>query len=173
MDTLPGHNYPPCTGPIITVFLLSPLQEPFLHLSEVVQGFPSLQLLVLLVKTHPLDALQESFVQAFPSLHFLAPVPTQLPLEQISPVVHLFPSLQDFEWEQIGIQMKDDKNHWYTDSRPHNSWNFRADTPLSLAGVSDGALIAITARPGVIGERAPTPGVATVESATIPVRADL
>ena len=82
---------------VIAVFLPAPEHPPPLHLSLMVQAFPSLQALELLLNTQPLPGLQESLVQLFPSEHCSAAPPRQLPPAQVSPVVQAFPSLQDLE----------------------------------------------------------------------------
>jgi len=60
----------------------------------VVHAFPSSQLAVLFAFTHPVDGLQESVVHTFPSLQSSIPPPTHAPPEQVSVVVHAFPSSQ-------------------------------------------------------------------------------
>ncbi len=72
-----------------------PTQAPCAQASPVVQAFPSLHGAVLFAFTHPDAGSHESFVHAFPSLQFGAAPPTQTPAEQVSPVVHAFPSLHD------------------------------------------------------------------------------
>src|SRR5207247_5786297 len=71
-----------------------PTQAPAEQVSAVVQAFPSLQGLVLLVCTHPVAVLHVSVVQTLPSSQFGGGPPTQAPAEQVSPVVQAFPSLQ-------------------------------------------------------------------------------
>lgn len=68
------------------------MQLPFKQTSGVVQGLPSLQVLVLLAWVHPVAGLQPSSVQTLPSLQFGAGPPTHEPPEHASPVVHAFPS---------------------------------------------------------------------------------
>ena len=65
--------------PSLQLFAPPPLQLPPLHWSLMVHAFPSEQPLELFENTHPDPALQESLVQAFPSLHFFEPPPLQLP----------------------------------------------------------------------------------------------
>jgi hypothetical protein len=60
-------------------------------------------LVLSFVNTHPVAGLQESSVQALPSLQTSAGPPTQAPPLHASGVVHAFPSLQDavlFTWTQ-------------------------------------------------------------------------
>ena len=80
-----------------------PTHEPKAQVSLVVHAFPSLQGLVLLVNTQT-PPWHESVVQTFPSLHWLLwlhsmqpgmGVPTHVPLEQTSPLVHGCPSLHE------------------------------------------------------------------------------
>src|SRR6266852_5356807 len=71
-----------------------PTQVPPLHASLVVQAFPSLQGLVLLVCTQPVAGLQLSSVQTLPSSQLGAGPPTHAPPAQVSLVVQAFPSLQ-------------------------------------------------------------------------------
>src|SRR6266849_3669131 len=71
-----------------------PTQVPPLHASLVVQAFPSLHGLVLLVCTQPVSGLQASVVQTLPSSQLGAGPPTQVPPLQVSLVVQAFPSLQ-------------------------------------------------------------------------------
>src|SRR6266849_2108169 len=71
-----------------------PTQVPPLHASLVVQAFPSLHGLVLLVCTQPVCVLQVSVVQTLPSSQLGAGPPTHVPLAQVSLVVQAFPSLQ-------------------------------------------------------------------------------
>ena len=56
-----------------------PTQVPPLHVSPVVQAFPSLQGSVLFALTQPVAGLHESFVHALPSLQLGAGPPTQMP----------------------------------------------------------------------------------------------
>ena len=73
-----------------------PTQAPPLHVSTVVQAFPSLQAAALFVWTQPVAGMQLSSVHALLSLQLNVPVPAwQLPPEQRSPVVQAFPSLHD------------------------------------------------------------------------------
>jgi hypothetical protein len=67
---------------------------PPLHMSPVVQAFPSEQETVLLVNTHPVAVLQVSVVHGLLSLHVNG-VPTQAPATQAS-VVQALPSEQLF-----------------------------------------------------------------------------
>jgi peptidoglycan hydrolase-like protein with peptidoglycan-binding domain len=71
-----------------------PLQFPPPQTSPVVQAFPSLHGLVLLVWTQPVAGLQESSVQGLLSLQSGAGPPLQVPPPQTSPVVQAFPSSQ-------------------------------------------------------------------------------
>src|SRR6266849_3536473 len=71
-----------------------PTHVPLAQVSLVVQAFPSLHGLVLLICVHPLAGLQASFVQTFPSSQLGAGPPTQVPPLQVSLVVQAFPSLQ-------------------------------------------------------------------------------
>jgi hypothetical protein len=70
-----------------------PTQVPLLQVSPVVQALPSLHDAVLLVKVHPVDGLQASFVQAFPSLHTTGAPATHAPFWQVSPALQALPSL--------------------------------------------------------------------------------
>jgi hypothetical protein len=63
------------------------------QVSPVVQAFPSLHGLVLLVWTQPEDELQVSVVQTLPSSQFGGAPPLQVPPPHVSAVVHAFPSL--------------------------------------------------------------------------------
>ena len=72
-----------------------PTQIPPLHVSTVVQAFPSLHDAVLFALTQPVDVLHESFVQTLPSLQLGAGPPTQVPPAHVSAVVQAFPSLHD------------------------------------------------------------------------------
>src|SRR6266849_1679369 len=74
-----------------------PTHAPAAQVSLVVQAFPSLQGLVLLMWVHPLAGLQASVVQTFPSSQLGAGPPTQVPPLQVSLVVQAFPSLQGLE----------------------------------------------------------------------------
>lgn len=74
-----------------------PMHEPPLHVSLVVQAFPSLQDAVLLAYTQPVAGAHESLVQTFPSSQIGAPLPTQTPDWQTSVTVHALPSLQGIE----------------------------------------------------------------------------
>ena len=69
-------------------------QVPLLHVSGVVQAFPSLHEAVLFTWTQPVDVLHESFVQTLLSLQLGAGPGTQTPPLHASGVVHAFPSLQ-------------------------------------------------------------------------------
>jgi hypothetical protein len=96
-------------------------QAPPLHVSPVVQAFPSSQGAALLLWKHPVTGLHRSSVQTFPSLHVTAVVsvntqptagtqvfavqtllssqigggpPLQVPPPHVSPVVQKFPSSQ-------------------------------------------------------------------------------
>jgi hypothetical protein len=80
-----------------------PTHTPPEQTSPVVHAFPSLQGLVLLVNTQT-PPWHECVVQTFPSLHWLLwlhsmqpgmGVPTHVPPEQTSPLVHACPSLQE------------------------------------------------------------------------------
>jgi hypothetical protein len=71
-----------------------PSQLPPEHASPVVHRFPSLQGSVFGAFTQPVAGLQESSVQRFPSSQSGGAPPTQLPPEQVSPVVHSLESLQ-------------------------------------------------------------------------------
>jgi hypothetical protein len=86
-----------------------PTQAPPAQVSLVVQALPSLHETVLFVCTQPLAGLQVSVVQPLPSLHTGGGPPRQAPPEQVSLVVHAFPSLQGLElfaWMQpvAGLQ---------------------------------------------------------------------
>jgi hypothetical protein len=72
---------------------LLPVHTPFAQMSVCVHALPSLQGAVLLVFTHPVAGLQLSSVQTLLSSQFGAGPPTQDPPEQVSLVVHAFPSL--------------------------------------------------------------------------------
>src|SRR5439155_223789 len=87
-----------------------PTHLPPLHLSLVVQAFPSLQGAVFFVWTQPVAGLQVSSVQTLPSSQLSAGPPTQPPLLQVSFVVQAFPSLQGAVlavWTQpvLGLQV--------------------------------------------------------------------
>ena len=88
-----------------------PRHVPPEQASPVVQAFPSSQLAVLLTVSHsPVDGLQESSVQPLPSLQTVGVPATQLPPEQVSPVVHAFPSLHEAVllacWQPVaGLQL--------------------------------------------------------------------
>jgi hypothetical protein len=71
-----------------------PWQAPLSHVSPVVQAFPSLHMLTLLVWTHPVAGLHASSVHGFPSSQFCAGPPLHVPLPQVSPVVQTLPSSQ-------------------------------------------------------------------------------
>src|SRR5437870_12321827 len=71
-----------------------PRHLPPLHLSLVVQAFPSLHGAVLFVWKQPVAGLQVSSVQTLPSSQLVAGPPTQPPLLQVSLVVQAFASLQ-------------------------------------------------------------------------------
>src|SRR5439155_805055 len=71
-----------------------PTHLPPLHLSLVVQAFPSLHGAVLFVWKQPVAGLQVSSVQTLPSSQLSAGPPTQPPLLQVSLVVQALPSLQ-------------------------------------------------------------------------------
>src|SRR5438876_460892 len=71
-----------------------PTQVPPLQVSPVVQAFPSLQGLELLVCVQPLAGVHPSVVQTLPSSQLGGAPPTQVPPLQVSPVVQAFPSLQ-------------------------------------------------------------------------------
>jgi hypothetical protein len=71
-----------------------PVQEPPEQVSAVVQALLSSQGLVLGEFTQPVAGLHESFVHSLPSLQSGGgPLPMHTPAEQVSPVVHAFPSL--------------------------------------------------------------------------------
>ena len=87
-----------------------PTHLPPLHLSLVVQAFPSLHRAVLFVSKQPVAGLQVSSVQTLPSSQLSAGPPTQPPLLQVSLVVQAFPSLQGAVlalWTQpvLGLQV--------------------------------------------------------------------
>jgi len=87
-----------------------PRHLPPLHLSLVVQAFPSLHGAVLFVWTQPVAGLQVSSVQPLPSSQLIAGPPTQPPLLQVSLMVQAFPSLQGAVlavWTQpvLGLQV--------------------------------------------------------------------
>ena len=69
-------------------------QDPDEHVSPVVHAFPSLHAAVLLACWQPVAGLQLSSVHRLLSLHDTAAPPTQAPDEQVSPLVHAFPSSQ-------------------------------------------------------------------------------
>jgi hypothetical protein len=71
-----------------------PTQDPLEQASLVVQALPSLHAAVLLVNTQPFVGSQMSSVQTLASSHTGGEPPTQVPPEQVSPVVQAFPSLQ-------------------------------------------------------------------------------
>ena len=80
-----------------------PTQAPPVQVSEVVHAFPSLHAAALFVWTQPVAGLQESSVQPLLSLQSSAGPPAQVPALQVSPVVHVFPSLHAavlFVWTQ-------------------------------------------------------------------------
>jgi len=70
-------------------------QVPPEQTSPVVQALPSLQDALLLVNTHPVAGLQESFVQTLLSLQVSGAPPLQVPPPQVSLVVQALPSLQE------------------------------------------------------------------------------
>jgi hypothetical protein len=70
-----------------------PTHAPPLHVSVVVQAFPSLHGAVLLVCVQPVAGLQPSVVQTLPSSQLGAAPPTQVPPEHVSLVVQALPSL--------------------------------------------------------------------------------
>src|SRR3989442_14364118 len=87
-----------------------PTHLPPLHLSLVVQAFPSLHGAVLFVWKQPVAGLQVSSVQTLPSSQLSAGPPTQPPLLQVSLVVQAVPSLQVAVlsgWKQpvVGLQV--------------------------------------------------------------------
>ena len=67
-------------------------QLPNAHWSPVVQAFPSLQAIVLLLKTQPVVGSQLSVVQRLASSQTRG-APEHAPPEQVSPVVHASRSL--------------------------------------------------------------------------------
>jgi hypothetical protein len=67
-----------------------PAHIPFAHASPIVQAFPSLQALVLLVKTQPTAGEHESLVQALLSLQTRGCPDRQLPFTQKSLFVQAF-----------------------------------------------------------------------------------
>jgi len=71
-----------------------PVHAPFAHVSPVVHALPSLQALVLLVKTQPIAPEHESDVQALLSLQVTGAPGRQNPNTQASLTVQAFPSLQ-------------------------------------------------------------------------------
>jgi hypothetical protein len=71
-----------------------PTHTPLEQVSTVVHAFPSSQAAVLFVCTQPVAGLHESSVQPLPSLQPSGADPTHTPPEQVSTVVHAFPSLQ-------------------------------------------------------------------------------
>jgi hypothetical protein len=70
-----------------------PTQTPPEQVSLVVQALPSLQAATLFTFTQPVAGLQESSVQTLVSTQLGGGPPMQAPPEQISLVVHAFPSL--------------------------------------------------------------------------------
>ena len=72
-------------------------QAPPPHVSPTVQAFPSVQALVLLVKTHPAAGVHVSVVHGLWSLQSSVPVPGwHVPPPQMSPTVHVLPSEHAF-----------------------------------------------------------------------------
>jgi len=69
-----------------------PTHAPPAHVSFVVQRLPSSQGTELFVFTQPIDGLQVSVVQTFPSLQSSAGPPWQEPPPQVSSVVQALPS---------------------------------------------------------------------------------
>jgi len=69
-----------------------PEQRSLLQVSLIVQYNPSSHAAVLLVWPQPVAGLQESSVQASPSLQFGGGPPTHVPAWHLSPVVHALPS---------------------------------------------------------------------------------
>jgi hypothetical protein len=68
-----------------------------------VQALPSLQALVLFVKTHPVEGAQESVVHGLLSLQASGALPWQEPPPQVSPMVQALPSSHAaalFAWSQ-------------------------------------------------------------------------
>ena len=72
-------------------------QIPPVHVSPVVQAFPSLQGAELFACAQPVEVLQLSSVHGLPSLQFGGAPPWQTPAVHVSPVVQAFPSLQGAE----------------------------------------------------------------------------
>jgi hypothetical protein len=88
--------------------------------SLVVHALPSLHEVVLFVCTQPVEVLHESFVHGFPSLQFGAAPPTHFPPEQVSFVVHAFPSLHAivlFEWTQPVAALHESFVHGFPSSQ--------------------------------------------------------
>ena len=71
-----------------------PTHVPPVQVSFVEHALPSLQGLLLLLKTQPLAGLQLSFVQPLLSLQVSGGPPTHVPPEQVSFVEQALPSLQ-------------------------------------------------------------------------------
>ncbi len=70
-----------------------PTHTPPEQASPVVHALPSLHEPVTFVCAQPVAGTHESAVHTFPSLQFAAAPPTHTPPEQVSAVVHAFPSL--------------------------------------------------------------------------------
>jgi hypothetical protein len=70
------------------------VQEPPEHTSPTVQALPSSQSALFGEVVQPLAGLQESSVQALPSLQASGAPEAQLPAEHVSPLVQASPSLQ-------------------------------------------------------------------------------
>src|SRR5438067_10640580 len=83
-----------------------PTHVPPLQVSPVVQAFPSLQGLVLLVCVQPVAGLQPSVVQTLPSSQLGAVPPTQVPPLQASLVVQALPLLQGLALRVVVQQVR-------------------------------------------------------------------
>jgi len=71
-----------------------PPHKPFVQTSLPVQALPSSHAAVLFACLQPLPTLQESTVHALLSSQFVMAPPVQVPVAQVSPVVHALPSSQ-------------------------------------------------------------------------------
>src|SRR2546425_11776314 len=105
-----------------------PRHRPPLHLSLVVQPFPSLHGAVLFVWKQPVAGLQVSSVQTLPSSQVSAGPPTQPPLLQVSLVVQAFPSLQGGE-VSVGTQPVVGLQVWAVRPSPTSQVGDRPATP--------------------------------------------
>jgi hypothetical protein len=102
-------------------------QAPAVQNSPLVQKSPSSQgspFAAAALCTHPVAGLQESAVQAFPSLQTMAEAGVQLPAWHVSPVVQASPSLQTAPLSGVGlltqasvVSLQESAVHWFASSQ--------------------------------------------------------